>query len=184
MVNVLLIGLLFLGFLIGLKRGFILQFFHLIGFVVAYFVAVSYYDDLAPRLALWVPYPDLSSDRSWAVFLESLPLESGFYNAISFAIIFFATKIILQIVAAMLDFVAALPVLNSFNKLLGALLGFVEVYLILFVILFILALTPIGSIQDWIDSSRVALWMIEKTPFLSEKIRTLWLTHVENILQI
>lgn len=176
-----LIGLLIFGFLVGLKRGFILQAFHLLGFFVAFIVAIIYYDKLSPKLSLWIPYPELSGDSTWAVFIQSLPLENGFYNAISFAVIFFAVKIGMQILASMLDFVAALPILNSINRILGALLGFLEVYLLIFIVLFILALTPVASIQSWIDSSNVALFIIEKTPYLSEKIHSLWITHLESL---
>src|SRR5699024_5615804 len=95
--------------------------------------------------------------------------------------IFFAVKIGMQILASMLDFVAALPILNSINRILGALLGFLEVYLLIFIVLFILALTPVASIQSWIDSSNVALFIIEKTPYLSEKIHSLWITHLESL---
>lgn len=179
MVNLIIIILLIFGFLIGLKRGFILQTFHLIGFIGSFIAAAFYYDKLAPYLSLWIPYPELSGDSTWATFLQALPLETGFYNAISFAIIFFVVKIVLQIIASMLDFVAELPFLSSINKILGSVLGFLEIYLILFIILFILALTPLASVQSWINDSSVALYIIENTPFLSEKISTLWFTHIE-----
>lgn len=184
MVNLIIIILLIFGFFIGLKRGFILQTLHLIGFITAFIVATLYYGKLAPHLTLWIPYPELTSDSSWAAFLKLLPLESGFYNAISFAIIFFAVKIVLQILASMLDFVADLPILNSFNKILGAILGFLEIYLILFIILFILALTPLTTAQTWINDSSVALFMLENTPFLSEQIKTLWLTGIESMFNV
>jgi|SRR5690625_1738510 len=174
MVNIILIGLLFWGFLIGLKRGFILQTFHLLGFIVAFFVATLYYHKLSPHLVYWIPFPELSSEGAWAQFLEALPLEKGFYNAISFAIVFFVVKIILQILASMLDFVAELPILNWINRMLGAVLGFFEIYLIIFIILYILALTPLASIQSWINDSSIALLIIEKTPLLSDKILSLW----------
>ncbi|GGB27888.1 hypothetical protein F3157_01010 [Virgibacillus dakarensis] len=184
MVDLIIIVLLLFGFLMGLKRGFILQVFHLIGFIAAFIVAVIYYDNLAAKLALWIPYPDLSGDSSWAVFLQSLPLETAFYNAIAFAIIFFATKIILQIIASMLDFVAELPILHSVNRILGAVLGFVEVYLLLFVILYILALTPLGNVQTWIGDSSFAQLIIEHTPILSAKLKDLWFTNPESLLDM
>lgn len=183
MVNLILTGLLVFGFLIGLKRGFILQFFHLIGFFVSFIVAAMYYDQLSPHLALWIPYPELSSDSSWAIFLQALPLESGFYNAISFAIIFFVTKLVLQIIASMLDFVADLPILHSLNKILGSILGFLEVYFILFIILFILALTPLASVQSWINDSSVAIFIVEHTPYFSDKIYDLWFTFVDGVME-
>ncbi|GAB3064891.1 CvpA family protein [Virgibacillus ainsalahensis] len=177
-----LIILLLFGFFMGLKRGFILQLFHLIGFIVAFIVAVMYYDKLAERLALWIPYPELPDDSAWAEFLQALPLENAFYSAIAFAIIFFAVKIILQIIASMLDFVASIPILKSVNKILGAVLGVVEIYLLLFIILYILALTPLAGIQSWINDSSIALFIIEHTPYFSEKIKELWFTHVSDML--
>ncbi|UJL45009.1 CvpA family protein [Virgibacillus sp. NKC19-16] len=180
MFDVILIIFLIFGFLIGLKRGFILQLFHLVGFIAAFIAAILYYDDLGARLSLWIPYPELS-DGAWADFLESLPLENAFYNAIAFAIIFFAVKIILQIIASMLDFVAYLPILKSVNKILGAVLGFIEIYLILFIVLYILALTPIDTIQSWITNSSIAMFIIENTPYFSGKITELWFEHVAGL---
>lgn len=182
MVSLIIIVLLLFGVLMGLKRGFILQLFHFIGFMASFIVAAVYYDKLSPKLALWIPYPELSSDSSWAVFLQALPLEKGFYNAISFAIIFFVTKIALQIIASMLDFVAELPILNIVNRMAGAVLGFLEVYLLLFIILFILALTPLASVQSWVNDSTVALFIIEHTPFLSNKLKDLWFTSLESFV--
>lgn len=182
MINLILIGLLVFGFLIGLKRGFILQSFHLIGFFVSFIVAAMYYDHLAPHVDLWIPYPELSDESSWAIFLQALPLESGFYNAISFAAIFFVTKIVLQIIASMLDFVADLPILHSVNKISGAVLGFLEIYFILFIVLFILALTPLESVQSWINDSSVAIFIIEQTPYFSDRIHDLWFTYVESLM--
>jgi uncharacterized membrane protein required for colicin V production len=182
MFDFIIIVLLIFGVLIGFRRGFILQLFHLVGFIIAFIVAVKYYHVVGERLALWIPYPELSSDNAWADFLQSLPLENGFYNAIAFALIFFAVKIILHIIASMLDFVASLPVLHSMNKLLGAVLGFVEIYLILFIILYIMALTPIGGVQTWMNNSSVALLIIENTPYLSEKVKDLWFTSMDNIM--
>ncbi|MFD2627951.1 CvpA family protein [Oceanobacillus kapialis] len=174
MFDLIILIILLFGLLIGLKRGFILQLFHLLGFIVALIAASLYYDDLGPQLTLWIPYPEMSDEGAWAGFLQSLPLESGFYNAIAFVLIFFAVRIILQIIASMLDFVASLPVLNSVNKALGAVLGFLEVYLLLFIVLYILALTPVAGIQSWINNSSIALGMLENTPYLSDKLKELW----------
>lgn len=184
MINLIIVIFLGLGLIIGLKRGLILQSLHLIGFIASFVIASTYYDKLSPHLMLWIPYPDLSGGGSIAQFLQSFPLETGFYNAISFAIIFFAVKVVLQIVASMLDFVAELPFLNIFNRLFGAALGFVEIYLVLFIILFILALTPVESIQDWINSSSIALRMLENTPYLSGKIESLWFTQIASLLNL
>ncbi|HLR22788.1 MAG TPA: CvpA family protein [Pseudogracilibacillus sp.] len=178
MISILLILILVFGFFMGMKRGFILQLMHLLSFIIAFTVAVLYYKKLAPNLVSWIPYPDITSEQSWAIFLDSMPMENAFYNAIAFALIFFGTKIILQIIASMLDFVARLPVLKQLNKLLGAILGFVEVYLILFVLLYVVALTPVGKLQGYVADSFVARLIVEFTPFLSSAMESLWFTDV------
>jgi len=182
MISIIILLVLIFGFFMGLKRGFILQLMHLVGFIIAFVVASLYFRKLASQLPYWIPYPDIGSDQIWAVFLNSMPLENAFYNAIAFAIIFFATKIILQIIASMLDFLANLPVLRSVNKILGAILGFVEVYFITFIILFVLALLPIESIQVKIKSSFLATLIVDHTPILSKAMESLWFTEVLSIL--
>src|SRR5690625_1143091 len=124
------------GFLMGLRRGLILQVFHLTGFLISFIIATIYFRKLADKLSFYLPYLDLGNDDAWAVFLSSMPLEGAFYNAIAFAIIFFISKIVLQIIATMFDFVARLPILKWINSVFGAFLGFIEVYLITFVLLF------------------------------------------------
>ncbi|MCA0969870.1 CvpA family protein [Halobacillus litoralis] len=178
MIDLLLLFILLIGIYTGLKRGFILQLLHLVGFIVAFVVAVMYYDDLSPKLTLWVPYPELPEDATWAVFVENLDLEQAFYNAVAFSILFFGTKIILHIIASMLDFVSELPILNSFNSLLGGVLGFIETYVIMFVILYIAALVPLELVQNALDGSFLAQFIIERTPVFSEQLKTLWFEHV------
>src|SRR5690625_80661 len=172
MLTIIIMVLILFGFLRGLKRGFILQVSHLIGFVIAFIVARMYYSKLSGLLQLWFSYPDLTSDVTWATILQSLPLATGLYNAVSFVIIFFLSTVILQIIASMVDFMVELPILTSLNKLLGSGLDFIELYLVLFIILLILALSPIPVIQDLINHSSLAQFMIESTLFLSEKIKT------------
>ncbi|MFC4388273.1 CvpA family protein [Gracilibacillus marinus] len=174
MVTLAILFFFIIGFFVGMKRGLILQFLHLTSFIIAFIVASLYYKDIAPKLELWIPYPEMSSDSSWAVFLDSLPLETAYYNAIAFGALFFVTKIVLQIIATMLDFVANLPLLNIVNTWLGAILGFIEVYLVIFVILYIIALAPVPQVQAWIDASSLATYMIEHTPILSEKVYDIW----------
>lgn len=182
MIDLILLILLVFGIFVGLKRGFILQLLHLVGFIIAFIVAMRYYDVISPHLKLWVPYPDLPENASWAVFLGETSMESAFYNAIAFFIIFFAVRILLQIIASMLDFVAELPILRSLNKLLGGVFGFIEVYLILFLLLYIGALVPVELVQTIIEQSGIATFIIEQTPYLSEEIRTLWFEHVVAML--
>lgn len=154
-----------------------MQVFHLTGFILSFIIAILFYKSLASILTMWIPYPEFQSEGLGAIF-GALPLETAFYNGISFVIIFFASKIILQIIANMLDFVAELPILHSFNGLLGAILGFIETYFILFILLYFLALVPMDMIQDPINNSSIAKFIIENTPLFSNQIKDLWFEHI------
>jgi uncharacterized membrane protein required for colicin V production len=163
------------GFLIGLRRGFILQLIHLTGFIIASIIAYLYYDQLAPKLILWVPYPNLSTNLTLPSVFDNVNLEDAYYRAIAFVVIFFAVKILLQIIGSMLDFVAQIPVLKQLNIWAGGVLGFIEVYLITFILLFIAALLPIESIQGSLTDSILAEFIIKQTPILSQLIQDLWI---------
>ena len=163
------------GFLMGLKRGFILQLIHLTGFMIASIIAYLYYEQLAPKLTLWVPYPNISTNLTLPFVFDNVNLEDAYYRAIAFVVIFFAVKILLQIIGSMLDFVAQIPVLKQLNIWAGGMLGFIEVYLIMFILLFIAALLPIESIQGPLTDSILAEFMIKHTPILSQLIQDLWI---------
>lgn len=182
MVTLILLFLLLFGFFMGLRRGFIMQVVHLLSFFISFIIATIYFRKLAEHLSLWIPYPDLSDGASWAMFLSSDPLEQAFYNAISFAAIFFSVKIVLQIIASMLHFIAQLPILRFINKWVGGVLGFVEMYFITFIILYILALTPIAGVQTRIEKSTLASFMIDYTPFLSKMVKSLWFTDLLSLI--
>ncbi|MDX8363989.1 CvpA family protein [Cytobacillus sp. IB215665] len=178
MLDLILIIILIAGFLIGLKRGFVLQIIHFFGLIVAFVLASIYYDTLAPKLILWIPYPTIGEGSALNSLFENMNLEDAYYRAIAFVIIFIMVKIIMQIIGSMLDFVANLPILKQINGWAGAILGFLEVYIILFVVLYIVALLPIDFIQMPIQDSFVANMMIKHTPIFSSMIKDLWFEYV------
>ena len=179
MIDIIILGLLVLGIFRGLKRGLILQVFHFSGFFIAFFVAVYFYGSLASQLEMLIPYPRILAE-DWAFFSENMKLENAYYNMIAFALLFFGTKIVVSIISSMLDFVSELPVLNILNVFLGGLFGFIEQYVILFIIIFVLSLLPVTQIQSLLEASSMAEFMIEQTPIFSKQIQSLWFEHTIN----
>jgi len=175
MLDLLMIILFISGFFIGLKRGFILQFIHFTGFIIAFIVAKMYMADLAEKLVLWIPYPSFNSSAPIEMIFQDGNLEDAYYRGIAFVIVFFAVKIILQVIGSMLDFIAHLPILKQFNSMAGGILGFVEVFLIAFIILYFAALVPIEAIQNALHNSILAESMVKHTPILSQDIKELWI---------
>lgn len=175
MLDLLILILFIMGFFIGFRRGLILQFIHLTSFIIAFIVAKMYGNELAEKLLLWVPYPSLGGGTPIDMILENGNLENAYYRGIAFVIIFFIVKILLQIIGSMLDFIAHLPVLKQFNTLAGGFFGFLEVYLIIFIVLYCAALLPIETIQDSLHNSLLAEGIVKHTPLLSQDIKELWI---------
>lgn len=180
MLSLALLILLVIGFFVGLRRGFILQLIHMIGFIISFIVAYIYYDDLAPKLRLWIPYPDFDPGNTLQMVLDGVGMDEAFYRAIAFAIIFFAVRIVLGIIGSALDFVASLPILKTLNVWAGGILGFVEIYLLLFILLYIAALLPVPAIQEAINGSFLAKGMINYTPFLSAELKKWWIDYIQS----
>lgn len=174
MLDIIILVLLIAGLVTGFKRGLIVQLIHMTGFIIALIVAYLYYKPLAEKFVLWIPYPAVDANSMLTFAIESLDLDQTFYQLIAFAIIFFAVKFALQLVASMFDFLKFLPVLGWLSKFAGAFLGFIEFYFILFVILYIIALLPLGTLQNLIDGSIFAGLMLEHTPILSETVKNWW----------
>ncbi len=178
MLDLLLLVILLIGFFIGLRRGFILQLIHMTGFIISFILAYIYYDELAPKLTLWIPYPSLDEFNTLNMLFESTDLDQAYYRVIAFAIIFFAARIILQIIGSMLDFLAHLPLLKQMNGLVGGVLGVIEVYVIVFILLYIAALIPMEFVQSHINDSFIAKAMVQHTPILSDTVKEWWIEHV------
>lgn len=174
MLDLLILIIIVAGFITGLRRGFIVQAMHLFSFFVALIVAYIYYKPLAEVFVYWVPYPGFSESGNSVLGLDQIDVDATFYRALAFAMIFFVVKIILQIIASIFNFISYLPVLNSINRLLGAILGFIEFYVLLFIALYILALLPVESIQSALDRSIFAGLILEHTPILTSLFQNWW----------
>ncbi|MBS4191533.1 CvpA family protein [Bacillus sp. FJAT-49705] len=178
MLDLAIVIILIIGFIVGLKRGFILQLIHLTGFIIAFIIANMYYEKLAPKLTLWVPYPSFGGDSTIQMFFDNANLEDAYYRAIAFVVIFFAVKIVLHLIGSMLDFVSNLPILRALNIWAGGILGFVEIYLIMFILLYIAALVPVDSIQNALNDSFMAKGIVKNTPIFSQQIKEMWIEYM------
>lgn len=178
MLDLLIVFLLLGGLITGFRRGLIVQVIHMTGFIISLIVAFMYYKPLANKFVLWVPYPGVTAGSKLHFPVEQLDLDETFYRLLAFILIFFTVKILLQLVASMLDFLKYLPVLGFAARLLGAALGFIEFYFILFFILYFLAMIPIGFIQNAFDHSLLAKTMFEHTPIISETVKKWWYIYI------
>ncbi|MFP8782114.1 CvpA family protein [Planococcus plakortidis] len=174
MLDLILLVLLLAGILVGFKRGLVLQFLHMVGFIVALIVAYTYYKPLAENFVLWVPYPTVDETSRFAIAVEQLNLDETFYQLLAFALIFFVVKFLLTLIASMFDFIKYIPVLGFLSRIFGGVLGLIEAHILLFIGLYVFALLPIDGIQNQIENSGIARAILEHTPYFSEKVKEWW----------
>jgi uncharacterized membrane protein required for colicin V production len=174
MIDLLILFVLLLSIVIGIKRGFVSQLINLASFLIGLIVAIIYYKPLAQKFVLWIPYPGFTDNSTMTLVLDSLDVDRTFYRVLAFALIFFAVKFAVQIVFSMFDFLTYLPVLNSLNRLLGAVLCFIEFYLLLFIVLYVLALIPVEWIQLRMSRSILGALILEHTPIITAIFQNWW----------
>ena len=159
-VDIIILIILLYGLLSGLMRGGVLQFFSLVGFVIALILARLFSADLADIISSIIS----TDNQTWLIL----------FNVISFMIIYIIVRLIIRKIASLLNIVTKLPVIGFLNRIIGALLGFVQMYLISFVVIIILFITPLEKIKALIEESQVAMYMVNSTPVLSELFKTMW----------
>lgn len=174
MIDIIILVLLVLGFLVGIKRGFVMQIMRLVGTVTSYVVAFVYAKKLGPHLELWVPFPQMGSDTFLEEYIQNETLEQSFYYVIAFIILFVISKIVLFYIGSLLDFITRIPILKQINSLFGGAFGVLEIYLVVFVVLLIATKLPVESVQNHLDNSVLTGIIVDHTPYISEKIKTLW----------
>lgn len=179
MLDIIILILLVAGLITGAKRGMIVQLIHMTGFIIALIVAYTYYKPLAEKFVLWIPFPAVTAGSKLTIAVENLELDQTFYRIIAFALIFIAVKFALQLIASMFDFLKYLPVLGFVSNIVGAVLGFIEFFFILFVLLYVFAMLPIDFIQNLIANSILTGWMLEHTPILSDMVKNWWYIYIE-----
>ena len=174
MIDVLILIILLFSIVLGIKRGFMLQLMNLASFIIGLIVAIIYYKPLASKFVLWIPYPGFTDNATMTLVLDTLDVDRTFYRVLAFALIFFAVKFAVQIVFSMFDFLTYLPVLHSVNRLLGAVLCFIEFYLLTFIVLYLLALIPLESLQVRLSNSILMGFILEHTPGITAIFQNWW----------
>lgn len=174
MLDLLIIILLLAGVFTGFRRGLIVQVIHMTGFIAAIVIAYLYYKQLADKFVLWIPYPGVTADSKLSFVVGELDLDETFYNLLAFVLIFIVVKFGLQLIASMFDFLKYLPILGFFARITGAVFGFIEFYILIFLILYLARMMPIEFVQSIISKSTLADTMFEHTPWLSETVKEWW----------
>ena len=164
LVDILIIGFIFIGGLVGWKRGVIKEAASAIGVVLITILSFIFKNPLSIIL-----YENLPFFKFGGIFKGVTVLNIALYELIAFLIVFSILMILWKIVmfaSGIVQKIIDMTIILGFpSKILGLLIGLIEYYLICFVVLYILVL-PIFSVKEVVDS-KYANFVLEKTPLIS-----------------
>jgi uncharacterized membrane protein required for colicin V production len=154
-----------MGAFVGFKRGFFRQLLSLCGTVLAVILAFSFKTSLAQLLCEKLPF------FSFKGVLSGLSVLNLFvYEVVAFLIllaIFVSLLRILVFFSKILEKIVSLTIIFALpSKIGGAILGVLENYIVVFIILYILSL-PVFNI-DMVRNSELRTPIVTKTPILNK----------------
>lgn len=161
------------SFILGCRRGFVLQLVSMLGFVVAWITAYLFYDDVVPWVAKVIPVDAFVSQTGFESYLKGIPLNQYIAAAISFSLLLFGVKLILTAAGHVLNILVRVPGLNMLNRWAGGLLALVEAAIAAFIVIQIMAVLPQTGVQALLMDSTAARWSMEWAPVLFNKMKEL-----------
>ena len=154
-----------LGGIIGFKEGVIKKLTSVIGLVLV--VVLSFI--LKNKLSIYF-YENLPFFDLWGVFKGVQILNVIFYEMVAFlaiaSILMLVYRLLLGVTGLIEKILKATVILSIPSKILGFIVGLIEAYIWVYIILFVLTL-PMINLKD-IYTSKVANYIMEETPYLSK----------------
>ena len=154
-----------LGGVVGFKEGVIKKLTSVVGLVLVIVIAFMFKNKISVYFYENLPFLDF-----WGVFKGIQVLNIVFYEVLAFLIIASALMIVYNILLGVTGLIEKLlkatVILSIPSKILGFIVGMIEAYIWVYVILFILTL-PVINIKE-VYTSNIANFIMKETPYLSK----------------
>lgn len=165
-IDIAIIIIIIFGGLVGIKRGFIKQFVCSVGSVLSVILAFVFKNSLS-----MIFYENLPFFKFGGVLKGVTVLNIVLYELIAFMLVLLALSIIFKILAGLSSFIekvlTASLIFGIPSKILGAILGLIESYVLVFILLFIFTL-PVFQFNNYImEHSKWSNDILTSTPILS-----------------
>jgi uncharacterized membrane protein required for colicin V production len=156
-----------LGFIYGYLKGFVRQAIGLLGIAVSLFVAYSFSQYLAGQLLQQFPLPKETSNLFFQSIIHSNSIQHYLYTAVSFLLLFVISKILWGIIGKFLDAFSSLPLISFVNRWAGAVLGCIQILVLIIVIVNVVAALPNGRWKEEVSQSKISEYILQLSPFFS-----------------
>lgn len=164
-VDIIIILFILLGGLVGFKEGVIKKTISIVGLVMVVVLSFA----LKNHLSVFF-YENLPFFNLWGVFKGIQVLNIIFYEMVAFLVISSVLMLVYKVIVGLTGIIEkilkATIILSIPSKILGFIVGLLESYIWVYIILFILTL-PVFNIKD-IYESKVSMFIVTKTPILSK----------------
>lgn len=165
LIDLIIVLLLLIGGVVGFKEGVIKKLTSFIGLFIVIILAFMLKNKLSIYFYENLPFLDL-----WGVFKGVQILNVIIYELVAFlliaSVLMIVYRLLLLITGLIENVLKATVILSIPSKILGFIVGIVESYIWVYVLLFILTL-PIINLKD-IYTSKLASFMLKETPILSK----------------
>lgn len=163
-VDVIIIITILFGAIIGFKHGFTKQLVSFIGFIAVVMMSFA----LKNTVSVWM-YEHLPFFNFGGIFKGVSVLNIIVYEVVAFLVVFAILQILLKIVIWLTGIIEKIfdltIILGVFSKLLGAVVGALEYFVIVFIVLYVLSL-PIFDLYI-LEQSEYKDKILNNTPLLS-----------------
>ena len=166
--DALIIIFLLVGAGAGLSRGLIKQSVLLVGLIVV--LVLSFYIRIPVSTFFYKNLPFFNFD---GIFKGMSVLNILIYELIAFLLVFsvlyIALRILIKISGIIEKILKATIILGFFSKIGGSIVGIIESYVIIFVVLFVFS-QPVLKVRGMEDSKLTPI-ILNRTPVLSESVK-------------
>lgn len=170
MVLTTLIILVLIGcFINGHRRGLLTMILYVGTYVVSWLVARWGSGMVGTGLGHLLP--DVSRNAVYSnAILRTVNNNDFFYHGVAFLVIFTLVTWLGHWIIGRLRWLKRLPIIGTFDRLMGGLLSLVVGYIIIYVALMVLQLWPVSWWQLQVANSGLAQFMISQTPGLAQLV--------------
>lgn len=164
-VDIVIVLSLIMGTVYGFYAGIIKKAVSLVGLIVSVLVAYFFKDLLANYLYSAMPFFSFSGKAFGLTSLNFLMYQLiAFFFILSVMLLIY--NIVLKIANIAEKLIESTVILSLPSRILGAILGFIETYVFIFIVLIVLNM-PIFSGYNLLNKSKIAKPILNSTPLIS-----------------
>ncbi|EHO53970.1 CvpA family protein [Lentilactobacillus kisonensis] len=156
--DIIVVLLLVSGLVGGFRIGFIKQTVQAGSLILAFIVAMYYFQDLGNLIVRAINGLQIKLAIQWVYVIDM----------VAFICLFSLTQVVYVKIGKHLNGLTRVPGLHLGDELLGSLMGMVTRYLVIFFVLNILIVFPISWVQNQYRESSISQTIVKKTPIISK----------------